>query len=225
MSIKHQHKKNMFYVFGAGSFSRCISPLIRKLCIQRDLECYYVAKEEDVDSAFYGKVISESFFEKNIEPGFLFTIAVADVGVRRKIAERCITLGGTPINLIADEHISYENVSVDLGAIFCAHSMATIDIVIGKFFHCNIYSYIEHDCIIGDFVTFSPRVSCNGRVHIADDVFVGAGAIIRNGSLHRPLSIGRGAVIGMGAVVTKDVPPGCTVVGNPARVIAVSSTL
>ncbi|HDN9014528.1 TPA: hypothetical protein P2I01_001361 [Aeromonas salmonicida] len=101
--------------------------------------------------------------------------------------------------------------------------MATTDIVIGRFFHCNIYSYIEHDCIIGDFVTFSPRVSCNGRVHISDDVFVGAGAIIRNGSLHRPLSIGQGAVIGMGAVVTKDVPPDCTVVGNPARVITKSS--
>ncbi len=116
---------------------------------------------------------------------------------------------------------SCDCVCVDVGAIFCAHTMTTSDISIGRFFHCNIYYYIEHDCIIGDFVTFSPRVSCNGYVHISDDVFVGAGAIIRNGSSHQPLRVGQGAVIGMGAVVTKDVPSGCTVVGNPARVVSV----
>ena len=43
----------------------------------------------------------------------------------------------------------------------------------------------------------------------------GAGALIRQG-----VSVGEGAVIGMGAVVVKDVAPGATVVGNPAREMA-----
>ncbi|MEV3822113.1 acetyltransferase [Aeromonas dhakensis] len=223
MNVNSKYKINNLYVFGAGSFSRCILPLIRKFCTQQGLEYCFVV--EDINGVYfpYGKLISDLYFEQNIKPGFFFTIAIADVVLRRKIAERCIRLGGVPINLMADEHLCYDNVRVGFGAILCAHSMATTDIVIGQFFHCNIYSYIEHDCIIGDFVTFSPRVSCNGRVHISDDVFIGAGAIIRNGSLHRPLSIGRGAIIGMGAVVTKDVPPECTVVGNPARVVTKSS--
>lgn len=223
MKMNPTYKDNKLYVFGAGSFSRCILPLIREFCVQQNLEFCFVANEVNGVEFPYGRLISDSYFERNIKPGFLFTIAIADVGLRRRIAERCTRLGGVPVNLIADDHLRYDNVKVGLGAIFGAHSMATTDIVIGRFFHCNIYSYIEHDCIIGDFVTFSPRVSCNGRVHISDDVFVGAGAIIRNGSLHRPLSIGQGAVIGMGAVVTKDVPPDCTVVGNPARVITKSS--
>ena len=74
--------------------------------------------------------------------------------------------------------------------------------------------------MIGDFVTFAPGVHCNGNVHIEDFAYLGAGAIIRQGQPGRPLRIGRGAVVGMGAVVTKDVPPGVTVVGNPARILA-----
>src|SRR5688572_5191669 len=44
---------------------------------------------------------------------------------------------------------------------------------------------------------------------------IGSNATILSG-----LTIGRGASIGAGAVVTKDVPPGATVAGNPARVIS-----
>ena len=49
---------------------------------------------------------------------------------------------------------------------------------------------------------------------IGDGAYVGSGALIRQG-----ITIGAGAVVGMGAVVVRDVAPGETVVGNPARVL------
>jgi acetyltransferase-like isoleucine patch superfamily enzyme len=49
-------------------------------------------------------------------------------------------------------------------------------------------------------------------VVIEDDVWIGIGAIVLKG-----VHIGRGARIGAGAVVTRDVPAGAMVVGNPAR--------
>ena len=51
-------------------------------------------------------------------------------------------------------------------------------------------------------------------VHIGNNVWLGGSAIILPG-----VSIGDDAVVGAGSVVTRDVPPGSTVAGNPARII------
>jgi len=51
-------------------------------------------------------------------------------------------------------------------------------------------------------------------VSIADNVFVGAGAMILKG-----VSIGKNSVVGAGSVVTKDVPENVVVAGNPAQVV------
>ena len=60
---------------------------------------------------------------------------------------------------------------------------------------------------IRPFVHTSPVV-------IEDDVWVAFGATILKG-----VHIGKGAVVGAGSVVTRSVPPGMLVVGNPARVV------
>lgn len=87
----------------------------------------------------------------------------------------------------------------------------------GDYFHYNIYSYVAHDFVIGDFVKFAPNVCCNGNVHIHDYAYIGTDAVIRLGTPAKPLIIGEGAVIDMGAVVTKVVAPYGVVVGNPAK--------
>ena len=95
----------------------------------------------------------------------------------------------------------------------------TSNIIIGQCFQANIYSYVAHDCKIGDFVTFAPGVMCNGNVHVGDRAYIGTGAVIKQGTPEKPLIIGADAIVGMGAVVTKNVPDGVTVVGNPARIL------
>lgn len=51
-------------------------------------------------------------------------------------------------------------------------------------------------------------------IHIEDDVWIGAGAVITDG-----VRVGKGAVVAAGAVVTRDVPPHTVVGGVPARVL------
>jgi acetyltransferase-like isoleucine patch superfamily enzyme len=53
--------------------------------------------------------------------------------------------------------------------------------------------------------------------HVEDDAAIGSGAVLLGG-----VRVGAGALVGAGAVVTRDVPPGEIVVGNPARVHAMT---
>ncbi|MBB3608685.1 CatB-related O-acetyltransferase [Rhizobium sp. BK602] len=61
----------------------------------------------------------------------------------------------------------------------------------------------------------SERFPANSaRTSIGNDVWIGAGAIIKRG-----VTIGNGAIIGAGAVVTKDIPPYAIYAGAPAKII------
>lgn len=117
---------------------------------------------------------------------------------------------------------------------------------IGK--NCNIcaQTFIENNVVVGDNVTvkcgvqlwdglrvgsnvfIGPNVTFTNDKHpisgnrdykcletiVEDEVSIGANATILPG-----VRLGRGCVIGAGSVVTKDVLPGVTVVGNPARIL------
>lgn len=151
--------------------------------------------------------------------GHFINIAVANSYIRKKLVERCLSDGVEFFEVRATNVVQLDDVKLAEGAILCPFVTLTSNICIGKHFHANIYSYVEHDCVIGDYVTFAPGVKCNGNIVVEDHAYIGAGAIIKQGQPGRPIVIGQGAVIGMGAVVTKSVPPGATVVGNPARQI------
>jgi sugar O-acyltransferase (sialic acid O-acetyltransferase NeuD family) len=142
-------------------------------------------------------------------------VAIGAPETRRRVALKCS--GSRFATIIAPTAIVDPTALLGEGAAVCDFVMINSLARIGRHFQANYYSHVSHDCVIGDYVTLSPRVSCLGTVHVGDGVFVGAGAVIRNGAPGRPLTIGEGAVIGMGAVVIADVPAGGRVLGNPAR--------
>jgi sugar O-acyltransferase (sialic acid O-acetyltransferase NeuD family) len=152
-------------------------------------------------------------------------IAISNSAIREKLVQRCSSDNVRFYEVRAANVVQMDDVKLGEGAILSPFVTLTSNIRIGRHFQANLYSYVEHDCVIGDFVTFAPAVRCNGNIVIEDHAYIGAGAVIKQGQPGNPLVIGRGAVVGMGAVVTKSVPPGSTVVGNPARPLIKSTDL
>ncbi len=81
---------------------------------------------------------------------------------------------------------------------------------------------IGETTVIGDNVTLYQGVTLGGtgketgkrHPNIGEGVTVGAGAKVLG-----PITIGAHSKVGAGSIVLKDVPPNCTVVGNPGRVV------
>ena len=88
---------------------------------------------------------------------------------------------------------------------------------------------IEDDVFVGHNVVFTndrfPRATTDGKLQTEADwvcvpTLVKKGASIGSGAvLLCGITIGENALVGAGSVVTKDVPAGATVAGNPARVM------
>lgn len=210
--------KNVYGVFGASGFGREVLPLVRAKLKNGDA-IYFIDKEANPEPVNGTNVITYTDFQKIEAANKFATIAIADANIRKRIESELHNDHIKIINVIAENTVVMDDVKIDEGAILCPFVTLTSNIKIGKSFHANIYSYVAHDCIIGDYVTFAPSVKCNGNVTIENNVYIGTGAMIKQGTPDRPIVIGEGAVIGMGAVVTKSVKAGDVVFGCPAKSI------
>lgn len=96
--------------------------------------------------------------------------------------------------------------------------------VIGEgtcFPHAGLGVVLHPEAVIGKNCKIHQSVTVGGKGGlgvpvIGDGVQIGANALVLGG-----ITVGDNATIGAGAVVTKDVPAGCVVIGNPAHLLEI----
>jgi sugar O-acyltransferase (sialic acid O-acetyltransferase NeuD family) len=140
--------------------------------------------------------------------------AVGDNAARARIVEQLARLGWPVRSLVHPSATVARGVTVGEGTVILPGAVVNPDAVLGRGAIINSGAVVEHDCLVGDFAHLSPRSALGGGARVGAMVHIGLGAVV----LPR-VSVGDGSVVGAGAAVIRDVPPGVTVVGVPARLI------
>lgn len=216
---------NIYTIYGCGGFAREVMPLFRnyvdKLKPNSTKEFYFI------DNSLIGETVVNStkvlnfknILKKFSKSKIYCCVAIADKKIRAELTQKCLDNGVSLISVISVNSVIMDNVSIGNGSIISPFVTITSNVSIGKSFHANIYSYVAHDCIIDDFVTFAPGVKCNGNVHIESGAYIGTGTIIYPGTSNKHLVIGKNSKVAAGSVVKKNVPENATVMGNPAKLL------
>jgi sugar O-acyltransferase (sialic acid O-acetyltransferase NeuD family) len=142
-----------------------------------------------------------------------FVLAVGDGKARQQAA---FLLGPATqfLKVIHPAALIGSFVSVGAGSMLIGPGSITTDVSIGAHVLVNPGCTIAHDCVLENFVNLGPSCSLAGRVTVREGANLGVGVSVAPGVV-----IGAWSTVGAGAVVIRDVEPGSTVVGVPARPI------
>jgi sugar O-acyltransferase (sialic acid O-acetyltransferase NeuD family) len=201
-------------IIGAGGFGREVLDVIEG--VEPSLQHRFIGFLDDIEPD--REVLSRRGAEwigvvaRAVEFDAEYLIGIGDSQVRHDIDVQLVTAGRASATLVHAAATIASDVELGSGSVITAGSRLTTNIRVGRHFHLNLNATVGHDCVIGDYVTVNPAATISGNVVLEDRVNVGTGANVLPG-----VHVGAGATVGAGAVVVRDVPPGDTVVGVPAR--------
>jgi sugar O-acyltransferase (sialic acid O-acetyltransferase NeuD family) len=146
--------------------------------------------------------------------GHLYVCGLGLPAVKEKLIAPLLAAGAEFLTFVHPTAVVGARVRLGRGTVLCPGAVVSCDITLGEFTLINLNSTVGHDATVGNWTSLSAQCDVTGHVKVGDRVFMGSKSTIIPSK-----TVGSRVVIGAGAVVIKDVPPGVTVVGNPARIL------
>ena len=203
-------------IIGAGGLAREVAFLIDD--INRDAPRWNVLGFAEQDADRVGQTIGK-YQVYCTEDDLAARNVAAVIGIGNPATIASVMRRLSPLPNLEFPNLIHPNVTGDMerinlgrGNIICAGNVLTTDITLGSFNLLNISCTVGHDTVIGDGCVINPGVNISGGVTMENSVLIGTGATILQ---YR--RIGENSIVGAGAMVAKDVEPGSTVMGVPAR--------
>lgn len=205
-------------VVGAGGHGQVVADIFRAAARAGALEraVGYVDDRRSLDGQLLsGARVLGTIASLHDIPHDAVVVAIGDNRTRERLSRALAVPGERFVVAKHPSTVVSEDVSIGPGSMLCAGAIVNTGSSIGCGVILNTGCTVDHHSAIGDFVHIAPGVHMGGEVTVGARAFVGIGAVILPG-----LTIGEGSIVGAGAIVTRDVAPGVTVVGCPAKPIS-----
>lgn len=142
----------------------------------------------------------------------VFVAAIGKPAGKRACSELISGRGGRFTQLHHRTAVIGNDVQCGEGVILCPYSVVTSNVRLGRGVAVNLHSSVDHDAVVGDWTQINCHCDLTGGVVIGSEVWFSSHV-----SVAPSVKVGDRAYLGMGAMVLRDVEPGATVAGNPAR--------
>src|SRR5438132_11200900 len=183
-------------IFGAGGHAREIAWLAQECWGEKLALTLLIDVDAPSEGALNGIPVMQLRDYTERHPGSHVAVAIGDPILRERCVEKCSGAGLKFVSLVHPRVEASRWVTVGIGTIVFAGSVLTTNVTIGRHVHINVGCTVSHDADIGDFATLSPGAHLAGWVTLGRRVFLGTGAVVKNGAPGRPIIIGDDAVIG-----------------------------
>lgn len=206
-------------IFGCSGFASEIIDICDALGFDRVI---MLSEKESEKNAVNGiEIVTEKYCHELAQQGFKFAIGIANSAVKKKIYSKYANFDF--INLIHPTASFGRNqqaiVNLSKGVIIAAGARFMSGIKIGNHVMVGLNATIGHDSVLESYVSVMPGANVSGNVFLDEGVYIGAGAVVLQGTSENKLYLCKSLTVGAGAVVTNNIASGAVVVGIPARVI------
>jgi sugar O-acyltransferase (sialic acid O-acetyltransferase NeuD family) len=142
---------------------------------------------------------------------YVFNNVNPSIAIHKLIGERIDALQVQVASLIHPD-VNTEYITIGKGAFIPKGCILGCNTVIGDYVTFRYGAVVSHDVKIGDYTFIGPGAVCTSHTVIEPETYIGACSTTING-----ITIGRGSVVGASTLINKNVRPGATVIGIPAR--------
>lgn len=204
------------YIVGAGGVGAHLALNLREYSEEYKVEGFFDDDPEKIGTELYGRRVLGPVEEALDLEQSAVAIGIAFPRIKRSIVDKLATNRSISYpSFVHDRAWISKGVTLGRGSIVYPGTTINYGSEILDFVVLNVNCSLGHHTAVGRFSSFAPGVNTGGHTVIEEAVEMGIGA-----STLQDVRIGSGSIVGGMSMVIREVEPGTTVSGVPAKVLS-----